>query len=318
MKIGKNLSQLWYNTLKKIFFKDLYQNVEKMNEIQATLDLATVAAQRLVDSAKQFEIIKESADNILEISKEKKHDYAQQKKDHMEFQVEVKNIKQLNKDLINKFLITNNNQISKFMMQLSAHIRQKNINLLEQITENNNQQDSEFIEQISNKLDKQNFSFITQNSKLTKEILAQSIKNYDTINKKFEKLVSYPFLVRFSDDLITLKTSMSVLEKLDHAQSKTFYNLYLKYQKLHPNIPILDMTQGVLIIKILFPPFFAKMLKNLTYIKSHLDDDTMTEMTGTIKNSNSLFQSFNRSQLKTINLDSHISTINKIIMKLMN
>ena len=111
---------------------------------------------------------------------------------------------------------------------------------------------------------------------------------------------------------------MGILEKLDSTQSKTFYRLYLQYHKLHPNIPVLDMTQGVLIIKMLFPAFFAKMFKNLSYIKSQLDEDTLEEMTATIKSCDSFFKNFNQSKLKVIktNLDSHISAIDGIIEKL--
>ncbi len=301
--IGRWLSQFWFNTLKKIIFNDIYQEIEK----NAT------ATNKLVEFAKQFETIQESADQISEIGKEKKRDLE-------EFQIGVKHHRQLNKDLISRFLIVNNKQTAKFMERLSYDTKEKNTKFLEQILEKNNQQNSAFIKQISHKLEQQNFSFITQNSKLTKEILAQSLKNHGTINENFEKLVSYPFIVRFCDDLITLKTSMNILEKLDFAQSKTFYNLYLKYHKLHPSIPVLDMTHGVLIIKILFPAFFTQMLKNLTYIKPHLDDDTLEEMTDTIKRCDSLFKNFNRSKSDLLNiktsLNSSLSKIDKIIEKL--
>lgn len=312
-KLGKRLSQFWYNALKKIIFKDVYQKIEKMGDIQAVLDLATVAVQRLTESADKFEIIRESADQISEISKEKKRDYE-------EFQISVKHHRQLNKDLIRQFLIANNNQTHKFMKQLSKHIMEKNNKLLVQISQKTNHQLSAFIEQISHELNKQSSVFITQNSKLTKEILDQSLKNHGTINEKFQELVMYPFIVTFRENLITVKTTLIIFEKLDAIQSKIFRNLYLKYHRLHPEIPVLDMTKGIIIIKILFPSFFAQMLKNLSYIKSQLDDDTLIEMTSTIKSCDSFFQNFNKSKLKNIkiNLDSYISTIDEIIIKLID
>ena len=156
MNLGKRLSQFWYNALRKIIFKDVYEKIEKMGDIQAVLDLATDATQSLTESADKFEMIKKSADQISEISKEKKKNYE-------EFHASVKHIRQLNKDLINKFLITNNSQTDKFMKRLLQFSSEKNTKLLEQILYGINQQNSTHIEQISHKLDKENSRFITQN-----------------------------------------------------------------------------------------------------------------------------------------------------------
>lgn len=311
MNLGKRFSQLWYNVLKKIFFNDIYQEIEKMGDIQLTLDLATEAAHRITESADKFEMIKKSADQILEISKEKKKDYE-------EFQVLVRQTRQLNKDLISQFLITSKNQTDKFMKQLLYHTEEKNTKLLGQILQKTNQQIFEFIEQISHKLENQSSIFITQNSKLTKEILSQSLKNHGTINEKFEQLVMYPFLVAFRGDLITLKTNLVILGNLDATQSKIFRNLYLKYHSLHPEIPVLDITQGILVVKILFPSFFRQILKNLSYLKTQINDNTITEMTVTIKSCDYFFQNLNKTKLKNIktNLNSDISKIDKIIIKL--
>ena len=144
--MGK-LSEFWYGTLKKIFFREVYQKIDKMGDIQPTLDLAIDASQRLVESAEQFKTIQESAEQISKISKENKTNCE-------EFQVGIKQSRQLNKDLINQFLITNNKQTNKFMNRLTYHTNEKNVKLLERILETNNQQILTFIEQISHKLEK--------------------------------------------------------------------------------------------------------------------------------------------------------------------
>jgi len=312
--IGRWLSQFWFSALKKIIFKDVYEEIEKMGNIQFVLDLATDAAHRITETANQFESIKVSADQLLEITKGRKKDYE-------EFQVLVKYIRELNKDLISQFLITSKNQTSEFMKQLSHHTYEKNTKLLEQILEKINQQNSAFIEQISLTIDKQSTVFITQNSKLTKEILVQSIKNYGTINEKFKQLVSYPFLVTFREELIIIRTNLVILESLDHIELKTFHYLYLKYHKIHPEIPFLDMTHGVLVVKILFPAFFTEMLNNLSNIKIQLnEEDTFDEMETTIKSCNVFFHNLNKRNLEDIktSLNSHISKIDKILVKLID
>ena len=311
--IGRWLSQFWFSALKKIIFKDVYEQIEKMGDIESVLDLATDATNRITETANQFESIQVSADQLLEITKGREKDYE-------EFQVLVKYIRQLNKDLISQFLITSKNQTSEFMKQLSHHTYEKNTKLLEQILEKINQQNSAFIEQVSLTIDKQSTVFITQNAKLTKEILVQSIKNYGTINEKFKQLVSYPFLVTFREDLIIIRTNLVILESLDHIELKTFHYLYLKYHKMHPEIPFLDLTDGVLIVKILFPAFFREMLNNLSFIKIQLNEDTFEEMETTIKSCNVFFHNLNKRNLQDIktSLNSHISEIDKILAKLID
>ncbi len=311
--IGRWLSQFWFSALKKIIFKDVYEQIEKMGDIESVLDLATDATNRITETANQFESIQVSADQLLEITKGREKDYE-------EFQVLVKYIRQLNKDLISQFLITSKNQTSEFMKQLSHHTYEKNTKLLEQILEKINQQNSAFIEQVSLTIDKQSTVFITQNAKLTKEILVQSIKNYGTINEKFKQLVSYPFLVTFREDLIIIRTNLVILESLDHIELITFHYLYLKYYKIHPEIPFLDLTDGVLIVKILFPAFFREMLNNLSFIKIQLNEDTFEEMETTIKSCNVFFHNLNKRNLQDIktSLNSHISEIDKILAKLID
>ena len=334
--LGKRLSQFWYSTLKKIIFKDVYQEIEKnavpshirIKNKQKHFDIIKNISdqiseqiskkinyqyERVIKFADQFKMIQESADQISDIVKQNKIAYK-------EFQGWVKHSKRLNKDMINQFLITNNNQNNKFMKQISEHLRQKNNKLLEQISQNINQQLSTFREEISHKIDNQNSIFMAQNSKLTQEILDQSLKNHGTINEKFKELVMYQFLVTFRENLIIIKTTLVILERLDTSQLKIFRDLYLKFHTLHPEIPMLDVTRGILVIKILFPLFFVQMVKNLSSIKSQLDDDTITQITSTIKTCDSLFKNFSKSQLKDIkmNLNSDISAIDKIIAKLID
>jgi len=194
------------------------------------------------------------------------------------------------------------------------------VELLEQITKTINEKTSKMVKQISIKLEKQNTVFVTQNSKLTKEILDQSLKNHGTINEKFNDLVMYQFLVTLRENLIAIKTTLDILETLDKSQSKIFHNLYLKYHRLHPHIPILDVTQGIIIVKILFPTFFVNVLSNLSLLKNQFDEKTAQEIEITIKNCDSLFQKIDKSKLTNLktSLEFFISEIDKKIIKLID
>jgi len=297
MKIGKSLSEFWYNALKKIFFNDIYKKIEENSD-------ATI---RLTEFTNQFETILETADKISKISRENKTSFEK-------FQILIKQYKQLHIDLSNKIEIENGNQRAKFLRQLTHYHKEKNIEHFEKI----NKQNSTFLEQISIILQKQNSPIIIQNSQIIKEIHAQLVKNYDTINEKFEKLERYQFMVTFRENMNTVYTTLSILEKFDSSQIKSYHHMYLKYQKSHPKIPFLDLVDGVLIVKILFPSFFTEMLNNLSHIQNQLDDKTLSEMKFTLKICNDFFQNRNKPNLKKIKteINSHISEIDKLILKL--
>jgi len=162
--------------------------------------------------------------------------------------------------------------------------------------------------------------FIKQNSELIAQLSQQSIKNKETINEKFEELITYQGLATFRENLIIIKTTILVLGKLDQPKLKIVYKLYLKYQELHSKIPILDIPRGMVIVKILFPPFFKHMLNNLENLKKRFDGKTYTEMTYNIKECNSFFRNFKREPIKLEkiikNLDSNIVIIDNLLTKL--
>jgi len=112
-----------------------------------------------------------------------------------------------------------------------------------------------------------------------------------------------------------------ILETLDDTQLKIFHNLYREYHRVHSEIPILDVTQSIIIIKMLFPVFFTEILRNLAILKSQFEKDVYTEMTKTIKDCDSFFKNFKlHPRLDKIKkmLDSDISTIDKLLTKLIN
>ena len=201
-------------------------------------------------------------------------------------------------------------QLTELIEQISKQAKQTNIKFLEQIVEQTNNQISGFIEHISEKNNQQNSIFIKQNSELIRQLSQQSIKNHGTINEKFEALRTYQVLSAFRENMITIKTSMLILEKLDDKKFKIMYKLYLKCQELHSEIPVLDINRGMIIIKLLCPRFFKQMHNNLVTLKSQFDEKTYKEMTDNIKECDSFFRNFKRepqrlSKIKSM-LDSNI------------
>ena len=214
------------------------------------------------------------------------------------------------------------NKNTQFMKQFSRQNKQENYELLEQISEENNKKIAGYIAQISKENNKQNSVFIRQNSELINYIKNESTRNHGTINKKFKELVNYQTLSQFREDLITIKTNITILEKLDNTQLKIFHNLYMQYHKSHSEIPSLDVTQGIIIIKMLFPGFFAKMLANLSVLKSQFEEDIYTEMIHTIKKCDYFFQNFIREPEKVNKvkemLDSDIVIVDNMLVKLIS
>lgn len=212
-------------------------------------------------------------------------------------------------------------EISAFIKQFSRYIKLENTKLLEQISEQAQQQISGFIEQISEENNRQNSVFIKQNKELIKEILSQSLRNHGTINKKFDDFVIYQTLSELRENLTTIKTNVIILERLDKTQLKIFHNMYLKYQNSQSKIPSLDITQGIIIVKILFPLFFTQMLRKVSFLKSQFEDDSYTEMRDTIQSSDNFFKNFNRDseldKMKKI-LDSAIGIVDNKLTELIN
>jgi len=213
-------------------------------------------------------------------------------------------------------------QITTFIKQISKQVNQKNNNILEQISENINHQILGFIEKISQEGNRQNSVFIRQNTDLIRQILSQSLQNHGTISKKFGEIVSYQKLSELRENLIIIKTTIIILEKLDSTQLKALYNLYLKYHRTYPNIPILDLTRGFLIVKILFPSFFTEMFRNLSILKNQFDDTAYTEITITLKEYDTFFKNFIRdsnriAKIKKM-LDTDIATVDKMLTKLID
>ena len=239
-----------------------------------------------------------------------------QKQQTQIFEQNRKQNKEISKDFSN--ILDEEN--TKFMKQFSRQNKQENYELLEQISEQNEKQLSGFIDKISEENNKQNSVFIKQNTELISQILSQTARNHGTINKKFEELVNYQTLSEFRENLITIKTNMIILQKLDDTQLKIYHNLHMKYHKIHSEIPVLDVNQGILIIKILFPYFFTEMFANLSILKNQFEEDVYIQMTHTIKKCDYFFKNFIREPEKLDEvkemLDSDIVIVENLLTKL--
>ncbi len=211
-------------------------------------------------------------------------------------------------------------EITAFIKQFSKYIKHENTKLLEQISEQANHQILGFIQQISEENNRQNSIFIKQNTELIREILSQSLRNHGAIDKRFDDFVIYQKLSDLRENLTTIKTNIIILERLDNTQLKIFRNMYLKYQNSQSKIPSLDITQGIIIIKILLPSFFIEMLRKVSFLKSQFDD-TYTEMRDTVNSSNYFFKNFDRDsdrdKMKEM-LDSAIGIVDKQLAELIN
>jgi len=397
---SKRFSGFWHNALKVIFFKKIYEEIDKNGEL---LIAATESNKKnseniskILEKSKEYyqisevreQILKENIEhyeNFLKQNKEQNRFYGNQnriekseyikqsyeqnlqyirqnrkyfteyidktfgeiKQEVIEFieqiselgnqnKLEYKNLITQNKKQYTEFLRENkerqreltgnllsifDKQITTIIKQISVQVNQKNAILLEQITKNINHQILGCIEQISEENNKQNSVFIKQNSELINYIKSESTRNHGTINQKFRELVKYQTLSQFRENLIIIKTNMIILEKLDNTQLKIFHNLYMQYHKKHSEIPVLDVTQGILIIKILFPRFFTEMLANLSILKSQFEEESYIEITQLIKKCDYFFQNFIRVEKVNIikeMLDSDIVIVDNMLAKIIS
>lgn len=303
-KLGKRLSNFWkerkirnYNAEKVIkFIVHISENIKKITE-QHKKDIEKFTGQ--IEG-----ITKQGTQQNEEL-------ITQNKKQNEEL---ILQSRRQNKDLTNQFLLKSEKQISDFTKRFSHQIKVEQDKFLEQILAKNNAQFSEFIERLIIKNNKQNSILIKQNTHLIEQILSQSLENHGAINKKFKELVAYQVLVAFREDLITIKTSMASLENLEKIKLKIIYKIYLKYHSQHSDVPLLDITRGMIIIKIPFPVFFKQMLKNLLSLKSQFDEKTYNKMTNTINYCDYFFKNFDENPERMLRnkkmLNSDIDVVN--------
>ncbi len=256
--------------------------------------------------------------NITEQQKEQYIDFNKQHKEQLK-EMFAQN-RQQNKELLATFYQQNDKQIKEFLKQFLKNAKQENTELLGQILKEMDHSVSGFIEHFSQIMDIKNSAWINQNTQLIKQIEEQTAQNHGTINKRFEELTIYQVLATFRENLITIKTNLVILEKLDIRKINLLHELYLRYQRGHSNVPVLDITRGMITMKILLPPFFTRMLKNLSILKSQLDNKVYTEMTHAINDYNLFFKNINKKpekldEMKKL-LDSNIVTVDEILAKL--
>ncbi len=317
---AQNIQYIKQNKIEKLeYIKQSYeQNKQYIRQNKLQL---TEYVDKTIGQNKQE--IKEFIEKISELGMQNKKEYGnlikQNKEQYTEFLSENR---ERHRELIKNLSDILDKQITTFIKQISKQVNQNNDKMLEQISEKINNQILGFIEKISQEGNRQNSVFIKQNTQLIGQILVQSLKNHGTIDKKFEELVSYQKLSEFRENLITIKTSIIILEKLDNTQLKALYNLYLKYHRMYPDIPILDLTRGFLTVKILFPLFFTEMFRNISILKNQFDDTVYTKITATVKEYDNFFRNFIRDsdrvdKIKEM-LDSDIVTVDKMLTRLIN
>lgn len=316
---AQNVRYIKQNKIEKLeYIKQSY--VQNLKYILQNKRQLTEYVDKTIGQNKQE--IKEFIEYITELGKQNKKEYEnliiQNKNQYTEMLSESRKHQ---RELIKKLSDILDNKITTYINQISDHTTQENTKVLKQISKNINNHNIKFIEQISEEGNKQNSVFIKQNTELIKEILAQSLQNHGTINEKFKELVNYHKLSEFRENLITIKTTIVILERLDEMQLKIFHNLYREYHRVHSEIPTLDVTQGIIIIKMLFPVFFGEILRNLAILKSQFENDVYMEMTKTIKNCDSFFKNFKMDhrldKMKKM-LDSDISIIDELLTKLID
>ncbi len=306
------------NGLEKYISKQIIkQNLDLIEQfLKSNEQYATSINQNRQEITKVVEKFTEQAEQQINEFTIQISDIAKQIKDI------GKQIKELTINHTKQLLIKNDQQITKFLTRFLVQTKQENAKFLKQILQNSNTQFSKFIVQVSDIINTQNSVLIKQNTELIKQISEQTIQNHGTINKRFKELVTYQFLAAFRENLITIKTNIIILERLDSSHLNILHRLYLKYQRGHPDIPILDISRGMIIIKVLFPPFFTQILKNLSVLKSQFDDKTYTEMINTIIDCNLFFKNFNKTHMKINNikkmLDSNIDIADKRLIELID
>lgn len=294
-KLGKRLTKFWQQRKIRRYNEKQAKKIRNYNADKVTKFIIQISenVKKITDQHK--EDVKEFRGQISEIVKENtqqtKELIVQNSKQNADI---ITQNKRQNSNLTKQFLVKSDKQITDFTKRFSRQIKLEQDKFLEQILEKNNAQFSEFIERLMEKNNEQNSILIKQNTQLVEQILSQSLENHGTIRKKFEELLTYQVLSTFRENLITIKTSISILEKLDNTKFKITYKLYLKYQKIHPGIPVLDITRGMIIIKILFPPFFTQMLNGLLILKGQFEYKTYIEMRDTIKQCDYFFKNFKK------------------------
>lgn len=267
------------------------------------------------------EEIKISIKKISDIHKQNKELYdnliTQNKKQIAEMLTQNK---KQNSEHLKDFFDKSNKHMTIFIERFSKHATRENTRLLQQISKQTDQQISKFIKEISEKSNKQNLMFIKQNASLIKQMLQQSVDNHGTINEKMQKLVMYQPLLRLRENLVTIKISVAIIEKLDASQLKTVKNLYSEYTRLYPKVPFLDVTRGMIISKMLFPSFFTEILKNISSLKSQFDGDVYIEMTQTIHACALFFRNFKTDNLGEINgmLGSDMVILDEMLAKMID
>lgn len=313
--ISKHFSEYRHKKrIAKIYKKQSYQqNLQtiKQNKLIFT-DYVDKTFSKYIEQIKNFgEQNKKEIEELI----------TQVKTQHLE---NLRENRSFTKEITKGISVIFHNEITTFTKQFSKHIKGENTKLLEQILEQSseqiNHQISEFIEKIAEQNNTNNSVFIKQNTKLITEILSQTSQNHQSIDQKFEKFVTYQNLSEFRENLVTIKTNILILERLDDTQLKIFRNLYLRYHKGTSKLPSLDVTQGILIIKILFPVFFSEMSKKLFLLKNEFEDK-YTEMTHTIQSSDYFFMNFKKSEkldeIKKM-LDLDINRVDEQLLKLIN
>ena len=230
-----------------------------------------------------------------------------------------KNSKHQHLEISRDFLSKSSTQFKNMINNATISNKQENSLLLQNFVTENKNQYNEFIKMISIQIDEKNSTFIKQNTNLIKELLEQSLISQGTVKQKYSELIIYQILSAFRKDCLIIKNSLIVLEKMDASEIKVARNLSAQYQKNQHKIPILDMTRGLIVIKLLFPPFFLQMYNNLDILKNYLDHTTYSEIIQTIEKCESFFKVYkNHKKIDEINknLESHISTLDKLLVKL--
>ena len=266
--------------------------------------------------------IKEFIKKISEIGEQNKRQYddlvAQNKKQISEM---FTTNKKQNSEYLKSFFDKSNQYVTRFIERFSYQASRENEKLLEKIHEQTHKQISKFIKNISEKNHQQNSIFIKQNTKLIDELLHQSLANHGTVSQRMESLLMYQILSTLRENLVTIKISMTIFEKLDGSQLKIVKNLYLEYQKLYPTIPFLDVTRGMILAKILFPSFFSEIIKKMSRIKNQFDDETeCAEMLQTVHLCASFFKNFNAKSIGENQqmLKLHIQTLDEMLEKIID
>ena len=236
--------------------------------------------------------------------------------------IKIKENSIYSEDTARKVFENTGKQLSKFLIGLSDQNKSVNDRLLQHLSHTVDAKNTELLEKMSEKYEDQKSVIIKQNTELISQILSQSLQNQGTIKEKFRELVIYQYLSRFRENLTIIKTSLTILATLDSTQLKIFQNLYTQYNKKHSKVPILDVTQGIIVIKLLFPPFFQRILRDMKIFEKIIEDEDYTKMKENIEYCNYNMKNFsiNRTKINKIKpkLDSHIEIVDNLLEKIIS